>query len=357
MAEDPTSGGERTEQPSLKKLEKAREEGQVIKSIEIPSVFVLLAGVLSLYAFSHYLYNNLLSIMSDSFRFVKIPNLNDVEVIHLLYRYLERFFIILAPILSIVFIAAFASNLFQVGYKVSWKSIIPKFSKLDPIKGFTQKFSLKALMELIKSVVKIFIIFLVAYLAVKKEMINLAMLYDHSTGYILLYILKASFYIFLKVILFMVIIAILDYAFQRWKFLKDQKMTKQEVKDEMKQTEGDPQIKARIRRLQREAAQKRMMADVPKADVVITNPTRLAIAIKYDGTIMDAPVVLAKGAGLIARNIRIIAKEYNIPIIENKDLARNLYKIVDIGQEVPSELFQAVAEVLAYVYKLKGKNF
>jgi len=172
----------------------------------------------------------------------------------------------------------------------------------------------------------------------------------------LLFVLKSAFWIFIKVCLIMIVVALIDYAYQKWKFLDDQKMTKKEVKDETKQTEGDPVVKSRIRQLQHEAARKRMMADVPDADVVVTNPTRLAVALKYDNEQMDAPFVLAKGAGSVAKNIRKIARENDIPLVEDKALARNLYSSVDIGQEVGSELYQAVAEVLAYVYKLKGKK-
>lgn len=356
MAEDPQGGGEKSEDASSKKLSKAREEGQVAKSMEVASVFVLLAGVLALYYSGYHLYTNFLAVMSDSFVFNQVPLLNDVEAVHLLFLYTERIFIMLASLLAAVFVAAFLSNVVQVGFEISWKAIEPKFSKLDPIKGIGKIFSSKSLVEFVKSIVKIVIIFAVAYSAVKGKSIEIARLYDHSTAYILLYILKVCFYIFIKVILIMVLLALLDYAFQKWKFLEDQKMTKQEVKDEHKQTEGDPQIKSRIRRLQAEAAQKRMMAEVPDADVVVTNPTRLAIAVKYDGMTMNAPMVLAKGAGAVAANIRRIAEESNVPLVEDKELARNLYKIVDIGEEVPSELFQSVAEILAYVYKLKGKS-
>ncbi|MEA1966937.1 MAG: flagellar biosynthesis protein FlhB [Thermodesulfobacteriota bacterium] len=356
MAEDPQGGGEKSEDASSKKLSKAREEGQVAKSMEVASVFVLLAGVLALYYSGYHLYTNFLAVMSDSFVFNQVPLLNDVEAVHLLFLYTERIFIMLASLLAAVFVAAFLSNVVQVGFEISWKAIEPKFSKLDPIKGIGKIFSSKSLVEFVKSIMKIVIIFAVAYSAVKGKSIEIARLYDHSTAYILLYILKVCFYIFIKVILIMVLLALLDYAFQKWKFLEDQKMTKQEVKDEHKQTEGDPQIKSRIRRLQAEAAQKRMMAEVPDADVVVTNPTRLAIAVKYDGMTMNAPMVLAKGAGAVAANIRRIAEESNVPLVEDKELARNLYKIVDIGEEVPSELFQSVAEILAYVYKLKGKS-
>ncbi len=356
MAEDPEGGGEKTEDASSKKLEKAREEGQVAKSIEIPSVFVLLSGVLALYAFAYFIHTHLIAVMRDCFVFKGIPLLSDTEAVHLLFRYTQRFFLIILPILVAVFLAALISNFAQVGFAISWKAIEPKFSKINPIKGFAQKFSSHALMEFVKSLVKITIVTLVAYWAIQKEMLDITRLFDHSVGFILLYILKECFYIFIKVLIGMAILAILDYAFQKWKFLEDQKMTKQDVKDEYKQVEGDPQVKSRIRQLQADASRKRMMADVPEADVVVTNPTRLAVALKYDNQVMDAPMVVAKGAGQVAANIRRIAEESGVPLVENKILARNLYTLVEVGREVPSEHFQAVADLLAYVYKLKGKT-
>jgi flagellar biosynthetic protein FlhB len=282
--------------------------------------------------------------------------MNDVTAVHLLFVCTQRLFIILSPLLTAVFVAALASNLFQVGFVLSWNAIEPKFSKIDPIKGFAQKFSSKALVEFVKSILKITIISVVTYMVVKSELDNILRLYDNGVAAILLYILKVSLEIFIKVLLIMVVLAAMDFAFQRWKFMEDQKMTKQDVKDEHKQSDGDPQVKSRIRQLQADAARKRMMTDVPKADVVVTNPTRLAIAIKYDGMTMEAPTVVAKGAGAVAANIRRIATEADVPLVENKALAQNLYKIVDIGQEVPTELFQAVAEILAQVYRLKGKG-
>jgi flagellar biosynthetic protein FlhB len=356
MADDPEGGGEKTEGASSRKLEKAREEGQVAKSIEVPSVVVLVAGVLALYAFAFFIYQRLIRVLQDGLAFTGIPLLNDVEVVHLLFVCTQRLFIMLAPLLAAVFIAALASNLLQVGFVISWKAIAPKLSRIDPIKGFAQKFSSRALMEFLKSILKIVIISVVTYLVVKSEVENIVRLYDHGVAAILLYILKIALEIFIKVLLVMVVLAVIDFAFQRWKFMEDQKMTKQEVKDEHKQTEGDPKVKSRIRQLQADAARKRMMSDVPKADVVVTNPTRLAIAIQYDGMTMNAPTVVAKGAGAVAANIRRIAEESNVPLVENKALARNLYKIVEVGQEVPTEEFQAVAELLAQVYKLKGRT-
>ncbi len=350
------SGGEKTEDASGKKLSDARNKGQVAKSTEINSVVVLFASVVALYVFAPVIYKNSLALLDDSFRFDKVPLFTDTVVITLLFRYSELLFIMLMPILITAFVAAILSSVFQVGFEISWEAIEFKFSKLNPISGFMQKFSITSLVELLKSVLKLVVIFSVAYVVLKGELHNILTLYDHSISFILLYISKISYAIAIKTLMVMLLLAILDFAYQKWKFAEDQKMTKQEVKDENKQTEGDPQVKSKIRQIQAQAARQRMMADVPEADVVVTNPTRLAVAVKYDGKAMDAPMVMAKGAGAIAANIRRIAEESGVPLVENKELARNLYSMVDVGQSVPGELFQAVAEVLAYVYKLKGKN-
>lgn len=356
MAEDPESGGEKTEDPTSRKLTKAREEGQVAKSVEIPSVFVVAAGVLALYASAFYIYQQLMSVFHFNFRFGQIPLLNNLEVVRLLAFHTQKIIFILIPVVIPILVVALLANFAQVGFVISFKSLEPKLSRLDPINGFKQKFSSRAAVEFVKTLLKVGIIAAVAFLAIRSELSEILKLYDHSIGFILLFVLKVSFWIFIKVCLIMLVVAILDYAYQRWKFLDDQKMTKKEVKDETKQTEGDPLVKSRIRQLQQEAARKRMMADVPQADVVVTNPVRLAVAVKYDGETMDAPQVLAKGAGPIAANIRKVARENEVPIVEDKLLARNLYSSVDIGDEVPGEFYQAVAELLAYVYKLKGKS-
>jgi len=356
MAEDPESGGEKSEDPSSRKLEKAREDGQVAKSTEIPSVFVLLAGVVALYASAFYIYQNLMTVFRFNFHFEKVPLLTHIEVIRLLAYHIEKIIFICLPVMLPIILVALISNMAQVGFTISWKSLEPKFSRLDPINGFKQKFSSRAVVEFLKTMIKVGVISMVAYYSIKNQLIEISRLYDYGLANILLFILKVSFWIFIKVCLIMIIVALLDYAYQKWKFLDDQRMTKKEVKDEAKQTEGDPVVKSRIRQLQHEAARKRMMADVPEADVVVTNPTRLAVALKYDVENMDAPTVLAKGAGPVARNIRRIARENDVPLFEDKELARNLYSSVDVGQEVPMELYQTVAEILAYVYKLKGKK-
>lgn len=356
MAEDPEGGGEKTEDASSRKLEKAREEGQVAKSQEVPAVFVLLGGILSLYVFSMFTYEAFVSVSRYNFVFEKIPEITKTQIVELLAVSLREMFFACLPAFLAVFVMALISNFAQVGFAVSWKAMEPKISKLNPISGFKEKFSSRALVEFVKSLLKIGIISVVVYLSISGDISRIARLYDRTPGSILVFILDALFWIFLKVCLIMLIVAVIDYTYQKWKFLEDQRMTKKEVKDENKQTEGDPQVKSRIKQLQTEAARKRMMAEVPEADVVVTNPTHLAVALKYDSVSMDAPGVVAKGAGPVAENIRWIASENDIPVVEDKPLARNLYSQVDIGDEVPSEFYQAVAELLAYVYKLKGKN-
>jgi flagellar biosynthetic protein FlhB len=194
----------------------------------------------------------------------------------------------------------------------------------------------------------------VAFLTVKGEMKNFSLLGDMETNTIFIYILKIFFKIFIRCSMAMIVLVVIDYIFQKWEFENRIKMTKQEVKDEFKKSEGDPLIKSRIRSIQMEMARKRMMQAVPDADVVITNPTHLAVALKYDSLTMNAPKVLAKGPGKIAERIREMASEHDIPIMENKELARNLYAAVDVGQEIPAALYQAVAEILAYIYRLKS---
>ncbi len=356
MAEDPESGGEKTEDASSRKLGKSREEGQVAKSMEVTSVFVLLAGALSLFAAAFHFYQNMVRVLQYNLRFDRIPELTPVDIVHLLGYHMERMLITCLPVFAAVCLAALTANFAQVGFMISWKSLAPKPSRLNPISGFKQKFTSRAVVEFVKTLVKVFVISLVVYYAIKGELTDIARLYDNSTGHILLFILLETFWIFIKVCLIMLVVAILDYSYQRWKFLEEQKMTKKEVKDETKQTEGDPMVKSRIRQLQQEAARKRMMAAVPEADVVVTNPTRLAVALKYDNTQMDAPMVTAKGAGPVAENIRRIARENDVPLVEDKQLARNLYSHVDIEEAVPMEYYQAVAELLAYVYRLKNRQ-
>jgi flagellar biosynthetic protein FlhB len=242
-----------------------------------------------------------------------------------------------------------------VGFLYAPTGLQPDLSKIDPIKGFKRLFSVNSLFELIKSILKMVIIGFVPYVIIKNEMQNFFMLSQYTVFQTMIYMGKIVFRILFSTGLVLLVLAVFDYAYQRWEYEKGLRMTKQEIKDEFKNTEGDPAIKGRIKRLQREMARKRMMAAVPKADVVVTNPTHLAVALKYDQNIDFAPRVVAKGAGYLAEKIKKIATENDLPLVENKSLAQVLYKMVNVGDLIPENLYRSVAEVLAYVYNLKNR--
>jgi flagellar biosynthetic protein FlhB len=344
---------ERNEQATSRRREEAREKGQVARSQELVSVGILVASLIYFYFGASGLLRNIMELMTSGFRTAVQADLTPESLSHLLMNYVFRGFIILFPLLLTVVVAAMLGNILQIGILFSSESVNPQFSKIDPIKGFKRLFSLRSVIELVKSVFKMCIVGTVAYIVVKGEISNMLLLMEQSVWGMMIYFGHICFKIILAATIVLVILAILDYIYQRWEYEKSLRMTKQEIKDEYKNTEGDPLIKSRIRRLQREMAQKRMMAEVPKADVVITNPTHLAVAIKYDPVNMMAPKVVAKGANLIAEKIRQVARENDVPIIEDKPLAQVLYKIVDINSVIPEDLYRAVAEVLAFVYDQK----
>jgi len=352
MAEE--SFEDKTEKATPKKKEEARKKGDVAKSKELPSVAVLLAGLITLTVFGSYMYTHIQTIMRASFSLPISKDLNIPEFMVFAEKMITLFILTLSPLLAAIFITAVLSNIMQVGFMLSGESIKPKLSKLDPIKGFGRLFSKQSLMELFKSLLKLAIVGGVGYLTVKAEMKNVHLLGDMEFNSIIAYVLLTIFKIFIRCTLAMILLVVIDYAFQKWEFEKKLKMSKKEVKDEFKRTEGDPLIKSRIRSIQMQMARKRMMQEVPKADVVITNPTSLALALKYDSSAMGAPKLLAKGARKIAKRIRELAEEHDIPVVENKELAQSIYSLVEIGQEIPPTLYEAVAEVLAYIYKLKG---
>jgi len=357
MAAETETGEEKTEEPTGKRRSEARSEGRVAKSMEIGNVAVLLSGLASIYIFGTYLFGRLEYFIHDAFQIWANPAFTDADFLAFAKRYIEDYIITLLPIFLLIMMVTFIVQTIQVGgVKITWKALQPKLSKFNPITGIKNlMFSVRSLVELSKSVAKLVLVGWIAYVIISGEMPYLINLGDMEVKAIFLYILSVMFRIFLWTSMLMILIAIIDYSYQLYDHEKNLKMTKQEVKDENKQSEGDPQVKSRIKGLQREMAMRRMMEDVPKADVVVTNPVHLAIALQYENMSMGAPTVLAKGAGLVAENIKKKAKEHEIPIVENKDLARNLYSLVEIGSEIPTTLYQAVAEVLAYVYRLKGK--
>jgi len=354
-------GGEKTEPATQKKLDDARKEGQVAKSREIVNGVGLLALFLVLKFWIGIMAGQFMDVFRNTYK--AIPDTvtfwyGDIPVTDMwrLFRYtLLQMLVIMGPILIIGFMVAFLCDIAQVGWKPTAKPLMPKFSKLNPLSGVKRIFSLNSLMELAKAIAKIGLITYVVYGYVKDKGHLIYEIYD-MTLYAAIQLLGTIVTdLGIRVSIVILIIAFVDLIYQRVKFSNDMKMTKQEVKDEYKQSEGDPQIKGKIRQKMQEASRRRMMQELPKADVVITNPTHYAVAILYDPDTAQAPVVLAKGADYLAAKIKEIAKENGVEIVENKPLARMLFANVDIGQEVPQELYQAVAEVLAFVYKLQGK--
>lgn len=352
-------GGDKTEKATPKKLDDARKEGRVARSSDLINGFMLLlmffvlklfGGIMAnlfLDSFVKY-YNKASDISMEVFDVRQAVNLSNEIVLDIVIASL--------PVLIGSFVVALVGNIVQVGWKVTAKPLKPKLDRLNPIGGLKRMFSQEKVVELIKSILKVLAIALVAYNEVKDRWKFILNLYDFEFMQAVLNIFDIVLDVGIKISLIFVVIGLADFGYQKWKHLHDLRMSKQEVKDEMKQSEGDPQIKGQIRQKMREGARRRMMQDLPKADVVITNPTHFAVAVKYDKETAEAPYVLAKGADYVAANIKEIAKQNNIEIVENKPLARMLYYNVEIGDQIPPELYQMVAEVLAYVYSVKNKE-
>ena len=343
--------GEKTEEPTAKKRADARKKGQVGRSQEVNSAFVLLVGFFALKLLWDSIYVSIATYTTYVF-----TNLNQTVDTENILRIFISIVLVLAktafPIMIFIMLIGLAVNFFQVGLNINTESIEFKLDKLNPINGFGRIFSKRSLVELAKSFFKIIVIGFFLYRFIHEQILAMPqfMFFDLTTSLAL--VAEIIFQMSFIVIGVIMIMAFLDYGYQKWQTTQDLKMSKQEVKDEMKQTEGDPQIKGKIRQKQRQMAMARMMKEVPKADVIITNPTHYAVALSYEQG-MVAPTVIAKGQDLVAQLIKEIGREARVPIVENKPLARTLYAAVQVGDAVPQELYQAVAEVLAYVYRLK----
>ena len=346
-------GEDKTEEPTEKRRKDAREKGQVARSQELNAAFVLLMGFFCLRILWEYIYTNIseytVYIYTHLAQSTSIENIRELFIGIMLLLAKTSF-----PIMVAILIIGLSINIFQVGLVVSTQRLKINLEKLNPINGFSRIISRRSLVELIKSIFKILIIGSFIYMYLKDQIPFMPYLMYFDLAKSLEEIANIIFNMVFKVIAIIIVMGILDYAYQKWQTTQDLKMSKQEVKDEHKQMEGDPQIKGKIRRKQREMAMMRMMQEVPKADVIITNPTHLAVALMYKQG-MVAPLVVAKGQDLVAERIKQIAREYKIAIVENKPLARALYAATEVGDMVPNELYQAVAEVLAYVYRLKNR--
>lgn len=351
--------GDKSEAPTPKRKEKARSEGQVAQSKEIQNAVIILAAFYCLKIFSKFIYEKCLSVFHENISL--ISDIDNIFTKDYMVKFISHSFlaviIICIPIFSFCLICGLVTNIIQVGWKPTHKPLMPKLDKFNPINGFKKMFSMKSVMEFLKSLLVLMIISLAIYNCLKGELnqIQSLMLMDLMPA--MIYIGNLCIKIGTTVGYYFIVIAILDYSYVRYSHFKSLKMSKQEIKDEYKQADGNPVIKGQIRQKMREISMRRMMQEVPNADVVITNPTHYAVAIKYDKTKNPVPVVIAKGVDHVARRIKEIAAENNVEMVENRPLARELYKTVDIGKAIPQELYAAVAEVLAFVYKLKNKKY
>ena len=351
-------GGEKTEDATTKKLDDVRQEGNVAKSVEVSTAATLLALFVCLKFAIGFVGDRLMSTFKEFYTLITRYCVDGIDISglnYLMWKIILDIGITIAPFLLLGFLVAFLSNALQFKFKVTSKPLQPKFSKMNPINGVKRMFSLNTLVELLKSIVKVVVITYIAYGVFTEHIKELYLIYDMSVMQSISLMYNIVLELALKICVLFCVIAAADFMYQKWKFKSDNKMTKQEVKDEFKNQEGDPKIKGQQRQRMQQASQRRMMAAIPEADVVITNPTHFAVALSYKTGQGQAPIVVAKGADFLAGRIKEIARDNQVEIVENKPLARMLYYNVDLGAEIPPELYQAVAEVLAYVYQLHNR--
>ncbi|ETT85872.1 flagellar biosynthesis protein FlhB [Viridibacillus sp. FSL R5-0477] len=348
--------GEKTEKATPKKRLDARKKGQVLKSQDVTSAIVLLSVFLFLLFGAASMRDSVMAFFKQTFsRYLLVESISISSVMEVYKEVMIEMAFVLLPIMVIAVIASLAGNFFQFGLLFTTESLKFDLKKIDPIKGLKRMFSMRAIIELLKSVLKITFIGSVTTVILLMNIDDVLSLSFKSPWVTLITVGKLTVIMGIAASLTLFCVAILDYFYQKFDYEKNLKMSKQDIKDEYKNTEGDPLIKSKIKQRQREMAMRRMMSEVPKADVVITNPTHYAIALQYDDESMDAPKVVAKGTDFIAQKIKLIAKENDVEMVENRPLARAMYDQVEVGGRIPDEFFKAVAEVLAYVYRIKRK--
>ncbi|TVY10642.1 flagellar biosynthesis protein FlhB [Paenibacillus cremeus] len=346
---------EKTESATPKKRQEARTKGQVAKSMELPAAFILFFSFLSFYMFGGFMKEKLISLFKSILNDFLNLNISIENVSVLFEKVAIQVMLILGPIFLVSIVIAVLGNYLQIGFLFTGDPLMMKFSKINPLEGAKKLFSVRAAVDFLKSILKMTVIGIVVYITLSGEKDHIMQLARLPLEDVISYAASVTLQLGIKIGGILIAMAVFDYLYQRYEHEKSLKMSKQDIKDEYKKTEGDPHIKGKIREKQRRMALQRMMQDVPKADVVITNPTHFAVAIQYDSSKMQAPTVIAKGTDYIALKIRQVAQDNGIMTMENKPLARALYAQVEIGQSIPADMFQAVAEVLAYVYKVKGK--
>lgn len=345
----------RTEKPTPRRLQKAREKGQIARSKEVPSAVVLMGSLLFLAFAGPQLLNSLEAQLRAYLRLKPAGDFTISYVTGLAHAVMSQLLLLIGPLLLVAVVLSAGANLVQGGLTFSWHQLGFHFDKLNPKTGLSKLFSKQGVVEVLKSVALLAVITVVSYRVISDNLGLYPRLVLVDARQLLYWTATVSYQVCVRVGAVLLLIAAADFAFQKYRFFEQLKMTKQEVKDEYKELEGDPLTRARIRRIQREMARKRMMAEVPAADVVITNPTHYAVALSYKMESMDAPKVVAKGVGFLAIKIKELAQQHDIPLVENPSLARTLYKTVEVGAFIPVQLYQAVAEILAYIYKIRNK--
>jgi len=347
-----SDSGEKTEEPTAKKLSDARKKGQIARSKDLGTMFVLVGSALAMMLMGNDLVDSLKQVMARLFTLSR----EETRDVHALYNVLNGTVAgLVTPLMwifAIIMLAAFVGNTLLGGMSFSWEAMAPKASKLSPMAGFKRMFGVKAFVELIKSILKFFVVFIVAYLLLTSLFSEILSLSQEAIPINFEHAVSLLLWMFLALGMSIGIIVAIDAPYQVWDHTRQLKMSKQEIKDEMKNSEGSPEIKGRIRQAQYDMSQRRMMQDVPESDVIITNPTHFSVALKYDTTQGGAPMMVAKGIDEMALHIRTIAKEHGVEIVQSPALSRSLYYTAEVNEEIPEELFAAVAQVLAFIFQL-----
>ena len=347
--------GEKTEKATPKKRQDSKKKGQVAKSQDVNTSINLITLFSVLLLMGRFMYNHLFALMRKYLQDFTVTDFSEESMQVILIEILMEMGLILGPVFVAAVVAGVLANVMQIGFMFSTESIQFKLEKLDPIKGFKRIFSMRAIVELLKSILKISFVGFVAFYVLWNRMEEIMILSQISVADAMATLADITIKVGYYAAVALLFIALLDYMYQKYDFEKNIRMSKQDIKDEYKNSEGDPLIKSKIKQKQRQMAAQRMMQEVPNADVVITNPTHFAIALKYDESKAEAPFVVAKGVDFVAQKIKYIAKENDVVMVENRPLARSLYDQAEVGQAIPEEFFKAVAEILAFVYKTKGK--
>ncbi len=353
MAEENQDGQEKTEQPTAKRLDDAKKKGQIARSKELNTMAITLLGGIALVSMSSHLGSGLWDLMTSNFTIPRQDMYDPTALITRLASSMEDVLFMLMPFFLVVMILAVASSVALGGVAISGESMTPKLSKLNPLKGLKRVFSLKGLLELLKALAKFLLVGSATGLMLWTTLDNILGLSQMDLGKAVTEMGSLIGWSFIMIASTLILIAMIDVPFQLWEHKRQLKMTRQEVREEMKDTEGRPEVRGRIRNLQREIAQRRMMEEIPQADVIVTNPTHYAIALRYDQENMQAPEVVAKGKGLVAANIRRVGMEHNVQLVESPMLARAIYFSTEIGEAIPAGLYLAVAKILAYVFQLR----